>query len=246
MAQVIGFAGTFYTLWDVRKDEVYYTAPNGKHYLTGYTYYYTYLRNISTDLDKAKSLYPDLGIDEGLKGKTQSWVSENKEDLCPHIMKFGKYAGLDVADILNRDFQYLVWLCINGSYSANRQYVSQLPEIITYFEQVEQDLVAAGQARRKTFDDLVEAGVYEFEVERNLGVGENTGRAFISKEINDVYIYFEFPAGHFAIMSYNGFYYGLPLINGKAKRIKGKRIRLSFEKHPDEDFTVIVDSIKIL
>ena len=60
MKQAIGFVNKFYTLWSIDTQPVYTTDVNGKHWLTGYNTNYTYHKNISFDLEKAKSLYPSL------------------------------------------------------------------------------------------------------------------------------------------------------------------------------------------
>ena len=122
MSQAIGFANKYYTLWSIDTEPVYTTDAYGKHWLTGHNTRYTYHKNISFDLDKAKSLYPGLEVREDLRGITQSWFNEwdsNKEDLCPQIMKFGKHLGEDINELINTDFQYLLWICENKSYSSN-------------------------------------------------------------------------------------------------------------------------------
>ena len=63
-----------------------------------------------------------------------------------------------------------------------------------------------------------------------------------------MWITFVFPIGSFSENYYNGFTYGLPLVKGKAKRIKGKTIELSFikdESAEEWDLQVIVTSVTI-
>ena len=100
MTQAIGFAVKFYTLWSINKEAVYITDSNGRHLLVGYNTNYFYHKNISNSLDKATSLYPELELYPELRGKTKSWTLENTEDLCPNIMKYGKYYGEDLNDLV--------------------------------------------------------------------------------------------------------------------------------------------------
>lgn len=71
MIQAIGFANKFFTLWSIDAEPVYTTDAYGKHWLTGYHTRYTYHKNISFDLEKAKALYPSLEVQEDLRGKNK-------------------------------------------------------------------------------------------------------------------------------------------------------------------------------
>jgi len=138
MAKAIGFAGKFYTLWSIEEEPIYTTDSNGKHWLTSCRTRYTYHKNISFDIEVAKAQYPNLDVYEELRGITRSWVSEpKKEDLCPHIMKFGKYYGRDINDLVNDDFQYLLWICENKPFSSNGIYANSLPEIKEHYNRIE-------------------------------------------------------------------------------------------------------------
>lgn len=133
MTQVIGFATSFYTLWDMRVEENYITDVYGNHHRTNDTVHYGYIKNISTDLEKVKALYPTLTIDENVRGKIRSFEYTNKEqDLCPHILKFGKYYGHDINDLAKTDFNYLIWLAENAHSFAVREIIKSLPEYVAY------------------------------------------------------------------------------------------------------------------
>ena len=60
--KVIGFANKFYTLWNVTSKVV--ESKYSKDTLVTNTY----IKNISMDIDKVKELYPDVEIDESLRG----------------------------------------------------------------------------------------------------------------------------------------------------------------------------------
>lgn len=97
MSQIIGFAGNFYTLWNYERKENWSTNSRGEHYLSNITHNYYYIKNISIDLEKVKRLHPDLGIDENLRGKTQSWERNEKIELPYNLFPFGKLMGEDIA-----------------------------------------------------------------------------------------------------------------------------------------------------
>lgn len=104
----IGFATQFYTLWNVEVESNYSTV-NGVHYLSGQTARYNFIKNISTSLEKTKALYPDLDIDDSLRGKTGNW--ERQEKLSPpfDLFPFGKLACMPIiesADVWQLDRLY--------------------------------------------------------------------------------------------------------------------------------------------
>ena len=95
----IGFATEFYTLWDVTTEPKYFTDSYGNHWLQGENTYFGYIQNISKDLSTVKTKYPDLEIDEDLRGKNRSWSRSTEEDLTPQILKFGKYYGKSIQEV---------------------------------------------------------------------------------------------------------------------------------------------------
>jgi len=249
MSQAIGFATKFYTLWSIDKEGVYYTDSNGKSWLVGYNMKYFYHKNISTDLVKAKSLYPDLNVIEELRGKTQSWTSENKEDLCPHIMKFGKYEGYDINELITKDFDYVLWICENRSGTNNGMYANELQIVKDYYQAIEDANKKAFDDRNKIFDTILSAGTYEFVAEHNLKLHEGFASIYLKvDEGYNMYVEFIFQLGAYTKNFYNGYTYGLPVVKGKAKRMKGKTITLTFikdENAEDYDRKVIVTNIAI-
>jgi uncharacterized protein (DUF3820 family) len=243
MIQAIGFANKFFTLWSIDTEPVYTTDAYGKHWLTGYNTRYTYHKNISFDLEKAKALYPTLEVQEDLRGKTNSWTTENKEDLCPQIMKFGKYYGKDINELLEQDFQYLVWICENKGYSSNGKYAKNLPKVQEHFKVIEDASNKFINDRNNAFEAILTAGSYEFVAERNLKI--NDGFAYIYVNEGDLCITFKFEQGTFSYNEYNGFAYGLPIVKGKAKRMKGKTVKFEFTEDKTEVYQVIVNNVTI-
>ncbi len=243
MIQAIGFANKFFTLWSIDTEPVQTTDAYGKHWLTGYNTRYTYHKNISFDLEKAKALYPTLEVQEDLRGKTNSWTTENKEDLCPQIMKFGKYYGKDINELLEQDFQYLVWICENKGYSSNGKYAKNLPKVQEHFKAIEDASNKLINDRNNAFEAILNAGSFEFVAERNLKI--NDGFAYIYVNEGDLCITFKFEQGTFSYNEYNGFAYGLPIVKGKAKRMKGKTVKFEFTEDKTEVYQVIVNNVII-
>jgi hypothetical protein len=245
--KAIGFANKFYTLWSINTEPVYTTDSNGKHWLTGHNTRYTYHKNISFDLEKAKELYPTLSVSEDLRGKTNSWVSaDKKEDLCPHIMKFGKYYGRDVNELIEVDFQYLLWVLENRGYSSNGKYIQDLPAVQKHFQDIEDAFNEKVARRTSIFQSLLNVGSYEFVADKNLRVNSVDGIAYINIEIEeDMYIHFKFLNGTFTYNYYKEFTYGLPIIKGKAKRMKGKNVKFEFTEDTTDINTVIVHNVII-
>jgi len=230
MSQAIGFANKFYTLWSIEKDEVYFTDANGKHWLTGHNTRFTYHKNISFDLDKAKALYPTLEVQEDLRGKTNSWTAPNKEDLCPQIMKFGKYAGSNIDELLEQDFQYILWICENKSYSSNGVYALSTLKVKEHFKAIEESEAIAATIKQNALEAFLKTDSFEFVPERNLSIHEESAYIRVNVE-GDLYVTFKFLSGTFSWNEYNGFTYGLPLVKGKAKRMKGKTVKFQFNGH---------------
>lgn len=245
MKQAIGFANKYYTLWSIDTQPVYTTDAYGKHWLTGHETKYHYHQNISFDLEKAKALHPTLEIMEDLKGKTSSWTSENKEDLCPQIMKFGKYFGANIDELLATDFQYIVWICENKGYTSNGKYASALPIVQAHFKAIEDAENKKIADINASFETFLKSGACEFAPEKNLRICDEF--AYVNGNIDGLNITFKFEDGKYSYNEYNGFPYGLPIgADGKSKRIKGKVVRVEFTEDKKQPYSVIVNSISIV
>lgn len=221
----IGFANQYYTLWNVEKTPVYTTDSYGKHWLTGYNTHYFYIKNISFDIEKVKSLYPTLTIDENLRGHTTSWEKKSQEDLCPQIMKFGKYYGQNIDELIVKDFDYILWL-INNNGNSNSAYALSLPIIVDYFKHIEEKKCETKKKKELIFNDFLNKGEYTFIADKNLRLYDD--KAYLYTDIDDD-ICVSFIFSEFSEQSYNGYDFAYPLIKGKAKRIKNKSITLKFK-----------------
>lgn len=69
---VIGFGGQMYTLWHWSLEASYFMSHDGKYHKTREWVRQTFVKNLSSSLDKAKRMYPNARIDLNLKG--DSWA----------------------------------------------------------------------------------------------------------------------------------------------------------------------------
>ena len=157
--QIIGFANTFYTLWSFRNDSSYFTDAYGNHHLQSIKTTYDFIKNISTDLDKVKALYPNLSIDDSLRGKSSSWSEKKEVDETPaNIFTFGKYCGKSIEDVSEFDFNYLLWVKDNCYKQSTKEAILNLPKMIAHLEKEEAD--------KKAFQDaMIIAQDGEVEIE---------------------------------------------------------------------------------
>jgi len=95
--ETIGFGGTYYTLWYVYEND-------------GYVHY-DYVKNISTDEEKAKRLYPEADIDMSLKGN-HSFTRKIEDSLENDCFKGGMYKGVKFENC--HDDDYMLWWYNNG------------------------------------------------------------------------------------------------------------------------------------
>jgi len=151
----IGFADQFYTLWDVTIETNYVTDGYGKHWPSHETTKFSYIKNISTDLNKVKELYPTTPIDDGLRGHNRSWSQNGDKDLSPELFKSGKYFMKTIFEVADIDLGYLVWYNQNGWLSKTRQLISELPQVVAYHTNIE----AEKQAKISAYKDL-KSGTY--------------------------------------------------------------------------------------
>lgn len=243
---VIGFANEFYTLWDVSKQDIYSsveTASGTMSYKSGEKIYYWYQKNISKDLDKVKALYPDLKIDENLKGISRSWSTSKDVDETPHILKFGKYAGQTVTEVAELDWKYFLWLIDNCYKAATKEEcykVQKYIDFITEQERTEKERLAA--------INTISEGINEIELTfntnpnhealYNLGcyAGINDLREILKDACvvawgtygNNTRIAVVFSKEQ--VKYVDGIYpYHMGIFNGKAKRLKNKSFKFTAE-----------------
>lgn len=220
---VIGFAGKYYTLWDCYTETT--TNEKGVRFIHEH---HQYIKNISFDLDKARAKYPDAPVDENLRGVTRSWT-DTRVEYPDNVFAFGRYRGNLFTEI--HDYDYMSWYftqthigaqeCLKPILEANGYYIYMCGEsydIITEVEHQKQLNLAEIQAQKaREYAEQLANGTLEFTPTRNLddcGDWWDTETDFIFRfdEVREYY--------------YEGYPYYLPVLKGKAKRIKNQRVHV--------------------
>ncbi len=216
MKKIIGFATQFYTLWDYEAVPQYKTDSYGNHHQTGVNHNYYYRKNVSTDIDKVKTLFPNVEIDTELRG-TSSFTRNEKLDLPENYFWGGKYAGKLIDDILEIDFKYCLWSAEN----YNMPYITNHPKYIAHFEAI----AKAEQAEINSKELLKVGDVVELEFTRNGYNADNEyTECWTEANYNDV----EVAINCNGVKPVSGMYpYLMPIINGKAQKTKGKKLTVT-------------------
>lgn len=240
---VIGFANKFYTLWDIRVDNIY--TRDGSNRLIGTQTFHSYLKNISFDLDKVMKLYPNIPIWEDLRGKTSSFESVKYSYPADMISK-GYYAGTLIASIT--DTRSLIWSYYN---EYNEERCANIEAQLNSFElfKYEYDntflsLDKIKELEEERINKLNERNRIDavYEAYQNGGTIET----FFHKNLNGYggividNIYYKFK--YFKTLYYNGIEYAIPVINSKGKKIKGKTLKLNVQTIVEESGPILLVS----
>lgn len=161
---IIGFASQYYTLWTYRRETKYVVDAYGRVHPSHYHTYYTFHKNISKDIEKVKELYPNVSIDESVRGQSRSFDFKENEDLTPELIKFGKYNGHTIDEIAEMDFDYLLWLRKNVYGSKTRELIENHPHIIKYDED---SLLEEKRKYDSIRSSFLQSGEYTVMFERN-------------------------------------------------------------------------------
>ena len=241
----IGFSTKYFTLWDV-KETTEFQRIEGLN-LPYQKISYCYVQNLSMDETEAKRKaifkgVENFEIDFDLYGRNASF--ETRKELFSKIpsdksffFEFGKFKGQAIKDC--NDIDYLFWF-FNESQNIHAK--ARLLE--NGFEDVEGQVVHAEHTKKIKLRDLVFSELKskkEIQVEILSNLDENGCFRFSFK--NEVLC-----GGFFGMkkqMFYNGFTYFLPIIDGKAKRFKGKTAKLTIEKI-NGDWSFEINKIEIL
>lgn len=246
---IIGFAGKYYTLWSVISTEV----KNEREIYTQRTY--AYLKNISMNIDKVKSLYPDVKIDKTLNGKHSYTTIENYTRIVdPNEFTFGKYLGKRI-DVV-ADVEYTCWYSQQIISEENRNACYEFLKLHGYV--VIEDRIYSPeeyekiQSANRICDELLENNAKQGYID--LTITENAhydaeGFCVLPTNIKGVYIVCEEGA---KAMYYQGWEYYLPIFDGKAKRMKNKTVRIQTTNtlvscwRGLKQIYIIPDNIKVL
>lgn len=224
--EVIGFTTKYYTLWEVTEEIIREKWGSYKRIT------HQYLKNISFDLGKAKEKYPNAIVDTALRGHTSFRSTEWIEKYAVDEFKSGQYAGRKISECT--DISYLAWCYTSCNCIAyeSRPIALKVLEDAGYKEINEYHLATPDEVAQieKSFEEceetmkvLEENGNIVLEFNKNLDE-EGTIRIGNTE--------LSWAPDKYKELEYAGYYYGLPIDSkGKAKRIKGKTLKIIPEKY---------------
>lgn len=225
----IGFASKYFTLWDVTTQTEYGQGSTGT-----YSYektLYTYYRNLSINEDKAlekakKAGVKDLTVDIELFGRS----GRSFETSSPRVyvkyedtqFSYGRYRGEYFSE--SEDIEYLKWYFVDSGNIKAAERVAELDDyyVIDGTDLITQDIIekrARIKEKFKIFENSLKTqgfvDVYVDSSVNQYGFLKVDGIKFYFNEIKENW-YRDYP-----------FY--RPALNGKAKVIKNKTVRIFAE-----------------
>ena len=221
----IGFTTKFYTLWDVTVEHL--TNESGRK---GERMTATYIKNISMDEQAARAKYPNAPVDMGLRGHS-SFSRTNWEPLPTDVFPCGKYMGNPIAECT--DFGYLYWAVDTNMLRHESRDIAvavllgsgqygQYDDMILPMDRVN-DLLAQDADRDEIAAAIDINGFVELLSVSN--IKDWNENKFGSKTGID-HVNLIWDRADLDSFEYNGWEYFLPVKGGKAKRIKGKKMRI--------------------
>ena len=237
--ETIGFASKFYTLWDVDVHTV--TNEYGRK---GRCVTATFIKNISIDEQAARAKYPNAPVDMTLRGHS-SWRRTEWEPMPSDVFPCGQYMGKPIAEC--RDFGYLYWAVDRNMLCGESREIAvdallKSGEYVYYAGTLmKAEIAAQYEQADAALDEIVAGidatGVIEVVSKTNIQIWDSkAGDDFLthltcgSYTDNDaVNVYW--PESMVNWFQYNGYDYGLPVKAGKAKRIKGKSIKIVVDSY---------------
>ena len=247
--KVIGFTNKFYTLWDVQEETI--DLHNGQKM---HVVHNAYIKNISFDKEKAFAAYPDAPFSEELRGHSSSFDTEKIVWDNVDTFRFGKYQYMNI-DACS-DTNYIRWYWDNV-YNEHKAHVTEVLKSRGY--EVRTRTWDSYDGTTKSEEYLMSPEALEAEkaeankmIETEKMLKEGNPLVFFCEynlnengEVCDENITYKFDETK--EMEYRGCPYYLPIVNGKAKRIKNKNItvnKYTYEK-TDYGFTVNVIDFEI-
>jgi len=239
--KAIGFTNKYYTLWEIWEE--HRPLGNGHSYVITH---YNYIKNISFDRDTAIAKYSGLPIDESLRGHTRSWNTTKEVWDNVDVFRFGKHKYDKIDDCFDTDYITWYWDNVGGDHKdyvgkvlIDRGY--EIRERVYNFSsgpRVEQYLMspeALEQERKakREFQEMVEK--IENATELTFFCDHNPGYDGEYWDGNIHYHFQEVKENY-----YNGYDYYLPVLNGKAKRVKNKNIIVTKFTYEIIENTIII------
>lgn len=243
----IGKSNKFYTLWDVYS-ETRHTQRGEAYKIT----HHQYIKNISFDKDIAMSKYPDAVLDENLHGHS-SWTTVDYPKMPVDEFKAGKYRGDKIATCT--DYNYLYWAFDYG-YIIDPEMRPLVESILVKqgYRRINDNKIVTPEEAKRIEDSFTECESYEETIEKE-------GKLTVTSPSN-VYEEGSITIGNLTVIfpnvkyiNYYDYEYGLPIdSNGKAKRIKGKKLEIIPESYKTivseygwgASFEIVVKDFKII
>jgi hypothetical protein len=236
MALAIGFTTKFYTLWDVSIETNY--SETGQYDVA----HFCFLRNLSFDKDKAIEKAKELGCtelepDKELYGRNNSFSTRRNEKIYNDKFQLGKYKGKLLSEC--DDLDYLVWYYYNNGRGGVDHFTlvkDRILELTDEYVYVNDYLITRAnyeaQQRANEFEKLMKLGG-ELEVTVISNIKEQGGETLqievqLDNEDFTRKLLIDPKTQPVKWATYRGYNYALPMENGKGKRIKNKKVKLTF------------------
>ena len=243
--EVIGFTNKYYTLWEITED----TKDLGNGHKMVVTHF-RYIQNLSYSKEEALKKCPGLKIDEQLRGKTQSWSSSREEWDNVDTFRFGKYKYEKIDKV--HDNSYLEWYWDNV-YAEHRSYVGEVLKSRGYEvrawistnedgQKVAHQYLMSPEAIENEKKEMEALDSFRTILKNNeaisLNVEYNPDEDGNLRDGDVNYKFSEVKENY-----YRGFLYYLPVLNGKAKRIKNKTIKITEYTYQDNGTSLDINII---
>lgn len=228
----IGFSEKFFTLWNMFGDE--------------HRQEFQYIKNISTDINVVKEKYPDVEIDYTLRGT--SWIVREKKEQVLYegdVFQRGKYCQRQIMEC--KDYDYMFWYYSNCANDHEQELILNVLEPIGYrkysyavffdgYEHLYNSIMTPEESklydeRQRKFNEILDRikseGKVEVTVTTNAEYQFDDNNYTLCTEDRIVVLV----ANEAKEQYYNGYRYYLPIINGKAKRLKNKTVTLNVNEY---------------
>jgi len=230
--KTIGFGSKYYTLWDVTSEDVFstiQTANGDSHYKSGVNHKFVYIKNISTSLEKTMELFPELSIDETLRGKSRSFSTFEKVEYPANVASFGKYSGQTIELIASKDIEYLSWF-VGETNNEQKLLIKALPEYIAYTDKKEQERLDFFKTANtlEVGTEYTETFLFDSNLRYDAGMVDDVEEIDVYTDVMIENLALRLFFKDFSIQDYKGNKYALPTIKGKGKRVKGKNVKVTF------------------
>lgn len=232
----IGFANKFYTLWDYESETVYKTDSYGTHHPVSINHKYTYIKNISFDLDKVKEMYPGVDIDENLRGVSTSFTVGNDINLPVDFFWVGKYCGQKIQEVIQKDLGYCVWAAQNMNIPTTVNFIKSTPEYQEYLKKQQED-------KQKIFDEAGSLKVGD-EVEINFLTNGWMSADYVTCCANAEYGDLSLVVQCKGFRAVNSLYpYIMPQVNGVVQKTKNKTMKVKVVE-AEEPFLLFKNKVR--